>query len=191
MIGCHVGHHAHISQVIPQPGPHHPAPGRLKHRIVHGGVPQHKTRALRPGTVSLVHKAVLDIDAVGGCIPDLPAVCSHNMSDQAGRGGLSVGAGHRHNGDPPGMNRWKQHVHHRCRHVPGFSLCGIQMHAKARPAVDFDDRSPVFIKGFGQVRRYYIDTADIQIDDFGNPLGHEYIVRMDRFGHILGNTAGA
>lgn len=101
-----VGHHRHVAAVEAQALAQHAAPGGFEDGRVDARVKQHVAGAPGAAAVAAVDAPAFD-DAVGAGHANPLAVPGKDIADEAGGGGLAVGAGHGHHRDAgvlPGLN---------------------------------------------------------------------------------------
>jgi hypothetical protein len=169
----------------------HAAARGFEHRVVHGGIFQHKLGADAAGAVAFLQLHALNVNAVGGGEPNFVAFAGHQVRDEARGGGFAVGAGHGNNGNARGGPGRKQHVDHRGRHVARQPFGGRNVHAEARRGVYLNHGAAAFVERHGNVVGHQVDAADVEAHDAGYPLGQEYVVGVHLVGDVTGRAAGA
>ena len=99
VVGGDVQHGAHVAEAVAEAGADDAAARGLDDRHVDHGIAQHHGGRLRPGHVALHRDVAVDVDGVGGGLPDDEAGHLQHVGEHAGGGGLAVGAGERGDGD--------------------------------------------------------------------------------------------
>ena len=120
--GTHVGHHRHAALVKTQALAQHAAACGFEHGGVHIGVHQHVSRALRAGTITAVDLSAIHIHTIGVGHAHAQAAGGHEVRNEAGGGGLAVGAGDRNQRDAAVIAGFKHVRHHRLAHRAALAV---------------------------------------------------------------------
>ena len=184
MIRSDVQNRAYIAEVIAKAGTDDAAARRLQDGDVDRRIAQHHIGRQRPRHVALDGHIAVDHHGVGRGLPHHVTRHFQDVRQHARAGGLAVRSGQGGDGNARLGARREQHVHDRPAHVARRALRRRDMHAQARPRIDLADAAAGLAVALGDIGGQEIHGADIEPDRLDRPLGHQFVVGMDRVGDI-------
>ncbi len=99
---------------------------------------------LGAAAVAGINALSLDIDTVSTGHADAHALAFEDIGDKANRSGLAIGSGDRHNRDTPSSPFLNMLRNDRFPNRPPLPERRLQMHAKARSCINFDNGAMSF-----------------------------------------------
>ncbi|MNV22804.1 hypothetical protein D3C71_1137960 [compost metagenome] len=187
MVACaDVGHHGHLAAVKTQAFAQDAASCGFEHGCIHLGVQQHVAGALGAAAVATVDLAAVHVHAVGVGHAHAQALSGEQVGDEAGRGGLAVGAGDGHHWDAPIVAMGVELVHHGLTHVAGLAVAGCQVHAQAGGGVHFHKAAALLFERAQHGLGNHIHAADVQAHHLGG--GHSACGNLGM--HVIGHVGG-
>ena len=185
-----VGDHGHRAAVEPESLTQQTAAGSLQHRGLHIRMGQHVAGAFGAAAVTAVDGATVHPDTVGVGHAHRQPGAGHQVCDQAGDGGLAVGAGDGHHRDAAVVARRVQLADDGLTHRPGLAVGGSQVHAQARGGVDLHHPAALLFQRLHHVLRHHVDAADVQAHHAGRGHGAGGHIGVDVVGDVGGGAAG-
>ena len=103
---------------------------------------------------------------------------------------LSIGTCYCNDGNTGTASRRIKHVYHRFCNISRKTFGGGDMHSESRTGINFKNGTSIFIEGYANIRRHYINAANIESDNSCNSFGHKNIEWMNNFCYIRRSSSG-